>query len=281
MELIAAQKRRSAPSSKPLPKRKIFPFLQLPAEIRNIIYENCLSDPAGIYLEATTKKYRRTVQRCPEDRFRYFPAMPDSDDGASDSGDEEKGPRKESRPGMRRLVPSLLAVCKQINQEGRDILYGNHFYLADTLAMHSFLVDLTPRGASLLKQITLICWGQGRGIHKAYNHAGFAALASATNLEKFKVHGYRGWSADSKSVARTFYRDAFPWLEAVGAAKGKLDAAVDIIEVRVSLGNPLGRLLADRAQTGMLSCESPLRWLSLMYIFRWHATASQDSQSGG
>lgn len=30
-----------------------------------------------------------------------------------------------------------------------------------------------------------------------------------------------------------FYRDAFPWLEAVGAIKGKADAAADLVRVQV------------------------------------------------
>jgi hypothetical protein len=35
----------------------------------------------------------------------------------------------------------------------------------------------------------------------------------------------------AKRWARQIYRDAFPWLEAVGAAKGKADAAVDKISL--------------------------------------------------
>ena len=41
------------------------------------------------------------------------------------------------------------------------------------------------------------------------------------------------WSSDPKPRATRFYRDAFPWLEAIGAAKGKADAAVDLVDVRV------------------------------------------------
>jgi hypothetical protein len=32
-------------------------------------------------------------------------------------------------------------------------------------------------------------------------------------------------------AARQIYRDGFPWLEAVGMAKGKVDAAVDIVDL--------------------------------------------------
>jgi hypothetical protein len=41
------QKRKERPA-RPLPKRKIFPFLQLPAEIRILIYEYALHDPYEI-----------------------------------------------------------------------------------------------------------------------------------------------------------------------------------------------------------------------------------------
>ncbi len=33
------------------------------------------------------------------------------------------------------------------------------------------------------------------------------------------------------TVARQLYRDGFHWLEAVGAARGRFDAALDLIEI--------------------------------------------------
>jgi hypothetical protein len=228
------QKRKIAPS-RPLPKKKIFPFLQLPAEIRNEIYSHCLHDPAGIYLFSTTQKFRRTVCRGTEISFRGSPpTLPprpnsDSDDDDEDVAAQPDQPCTDFRP----FVPALLAVCKQINTEARDILYGHEFYVKDTLALHSFLVDLGPRAAGYLKNLTLGEWGFGRGVHKAYNHACFTALTTATNLEHFTFHGILSWSQSAKSGATVFYRDAFPWLEAVGNAKGKADAVLDVIDVMV------------------------------------------------
>ncbi|KAJ4290236.1 hypothetical protein N0V90_010451 [Kalmusia sp. IMI 367209] len=231
------QKKRKATAPRPLPKRRIFPFLQLPAEIRNMIYGLCLTDPAGIYLHSTTKKFRRTVCRVPEVDVRgqaYTPVH----DGNSNSEDNENENEISQQPKpseyVQPLVPALLAVCKQIHLEARDVLYAHDFYMHDTLAMHSFLVDLGARAAAYLKSVTLAEWGVGRGVHKAYNHAGFTALAAATNLEKFTFHGFLSWRQDSKAGATSFYRDAFPWLEAVGAARKKADAAVDLIEIHVS-----------------------------------------------
>jgi hypothetical protein len=232
-------------TNKPLPKRKVFPFLDLPAEIRNQIYGLCLFDPAGVYLASTTKRYRRTVERVSEDTYRVEPygspmltdsssSISDNDDDEDQEGEKKKEKEKEKeKPSdtIHPLVPALLALNKQIYQESREVLYSNDFYMGDTLAMHSFLVDIGPRAATLLKRVALIHWGEGRGVHKAYNHAAFAALSSATNLEDFIMYEYMSYRTDPKAVATQFYRDAFPWLEAMGSTKGMLEAGVDIINI--------------------------------------------------
>lgn len=143
----------------------------------------------------------------------------------SEASGEEAQP-----PAARSLVPSLLAVNKQIYNEGRDILYGNYFKLADPITMHSFLVDIGPRAAKWLKSVTLLSCGPWRGMQKGYNHSSFAMLAQATNLQKFRIDGAMSWG-NSKWTARQVYRDGFPWLEAVGVEKGRLDAAIDLIEM--------------------------------------------------
>ncbi|KAF6225363.1 hypothetical protein HO173_012801 [Letharia columbiana] len=53
----------TAVSTKTLPKRNIFPFTSLPAELKNQIYALSLIDPDGIFLISKTKQYRRTIQR--------------------------------------------------------------------------------------------------------------------------------------------------------------------------------------------------------------------------
>ena len=56
---------------------------------------------------------------------------------------------------------------------------------------------------------------------------------SATNLEKFTFHDLLSLRKSPKPGATAFYRDAFPWLEAVAAAKGKVDAALDVLDLQV------------------------------------------------
>lgn len=129
------------------------------------------------------------------------------------------------------LVPSLLGVSKQILHESRDILYSNKFIFENTSAMYSFLINMGPTRAPLLKTIVLLGFMYGRG-SKGYNHACFTALTWATNLTEFVLDNVDPhWYRSVKRFAEQLYRDAFPWLEAVGNAQRKVDAAVDILNM--------------------------------------------------
>lgn len=129
------------------------------------------------------------------------------------------------------LVPSLLAVNKQVHREGCDNLYSNELIFADTIALYAFMINLGPDGsASHLKTMRLKGWGHGR-TSKAYNNACFAVLIWAKNLEKFYMDCSVGWYRQPKNAAQQIYRDAFPWLEAVGRTKAKFDAALGVLEL--------------------------------------------------
>ncbi|KAI4933027.1 hypothetical protein J4E85_003430 [Alternaria conjuncta] len=221
-----AKKRAVATSSRPLPKRKIFPFLKLPAEIRNIIYEYTLTDPSGINLVGVFKHKRRNVERI----SAKLQAELSEGSSWSDAQRMNNGIRRaqeESAP----LVTSLLAVSKQIHQEGVDILYGkNEFIFTDSFALYNFMINLGPNRSKSLRTLRILGWLHGRAM-KAYNHSCFAALVWATNITAFHIDSQIGWHRASKYGAEQLYRDAFPWMEAVGMARGKVDAVVDIIKL--------------------------------------------------
>lgn len=233
VESNPAKKRSKSRNSRPRPspKEKTFAFMELPAEIRNIIYDLCLHEPKGIYLASTTEKFRRTVQRAPKADIELVLKVSTYRNGGDSAGSDGVDENDLDALAPRTLVPSLLAVNRQIYKEGRDILYSNAMRLLDPLALHSFMVNIGPRAASLIKDVTLCSWGGWRGMHKAYNHASFAAMVSATNIEKFKLDGWLMCKNEPKYVARQMYRDGFPWLEAVGLQKGSMEAAVKLIDV--------------------------------------------------
>lgn len=240
--LRRAQKQRKTAACRPLPKRKIFSFLKLPAEIRNVIYTYALTDPHGINFVAVQRNRRRSVERVSQKtlesvsggRIYYHPTT--INDRFDDADDAPMS-----------LVPSLLAVNKQIHQEACDILYSNELVFADPVALYAFMINLGPVSASRLRKIRLNGWGWGRTT-KAYNNACFAVLIRATGLEKFRIDTNISWHSQPKGTAQQLYRDAFPWLEAVGDAKGKFDAALDILEVaEESLGRNNWNISKDRS----------------------------------
>jgi hypothetical protein len=129
------------------------------------------------------------------------------------------------------LVPNLLALSHQIYSEAQPFLYRmNAFVLEDTTALHSFLATVGPRNSVLLADVTIKEWGYSKA-HKALNHPAFTLLVNAVNLRRLHLDCRLHWRSNPKSVAMQIYRDGFHWLEAVGVAKGKFDAAVEIIEL--------------------------------------------------
>jgi hypothetical protein len=221
------EQKRKVPAPKPLKKSKIFPFLQLSAEIRNIIYKYALADASGINLQGAFKHRRRTVERISAEAQSqaqrrgggyHYRSSQRTNDGKPDGIEE---------PVV--LLPSLLAVCKQIYHESSGILYGNEFIFTDTFALYNFLLNLGPSGSKQLKHVRLLGWGYGRGM-KGYNHSCFATLVWATSLETLLIEDTASYSHDPKANATQLYRDAFPWLEAVGMTKGKADAAIDVLQ---------------------------------------------------
>jgi hypothetical protein len=128
-------------------------------------------------------------------------------------------------------VPNLLALSHQTYSEAQPFLYRkNAFVLEDTMALHAFLANIGPRNSALLAYVTIKAWGHSR-THKALNHPAFTLLVSAVNLRRLHLDCRLHWRSSPKSVAMMVYRDGFHWLEAVGVAKGKFDAAVGIIEL--------------------------------------------------
>ena len=170
------------------------------------------------------KHYRRIVERKVPDRPYQLPQL-------NPSQSESESESSSDATTLPTLAPGLLALNHQIYAEAQPILYSaNTFALEDTYALHAFLANIGPRNTALLANITILGWGRSR-THKALNHPALTLLANAVNLRCLRLDDQIGWASTPQSVARQVYRDGFHFLEAVGVAKGKRDAAVEIIEV--------------------------------------------------
>ena len=230
-------------ASRPLAKRKIFPFLKLPAEVRNMIYGYALSDPTGLNFLATTRAHRRTFVRVSSSKMASF-----ANKGRGRHYHWPWGAHRGQLPIETELpiippsamVPQLFATNKQLYEEASSFLYSSEFVFGDTLALHAFLLSLGPRGVSRLKKIRLFNWNDTRS-SKAYGNACFALLAPAVDISDLFIDTGPIQHNSPKHAARTFYRDAFSWFEAVGRAKIRADAAIDVLHVdlkRVSIYHP-------------------------------------------
>ena len=191
--------------------------MALPAELKNEIYALALTDPNTIFFVAKTKRYRRIVQR--------------SDPSTVTRG---CGCRSHSylssSTAVPALIPNILLLNRAIYAETQPILYaGNTFAFDDTSALHAFLASIGPKNCATVTDITLRGWGYTRS-HRAFNHSAFTALASAVNLSRLRLDCRFGWGGPRK-LAKQLYRDGFHWLEALGAVKGKFDAAIDVLEI--------------------------------------------------
>ncbi|EOD48092.1 hypothetical protein UCRNP2_5158 [Neofusicoccum parvum UCRNP2] len=228
--------RRKPRNTRPLPKHKIFPFLSLPRELRDMIYQECLIDPIGaLYLEERTIRYRRHAVRVaqgPQDYISNYsrsnaamPAWPHPDDHPHDSA----SPLTLHHAS---LAPGLLGACQQIRAEAAPLLYGQRFVFEDSCALHGLLAGLAPGTRGLLRDVTVLDTHRWRSMKKFADGASLALLADgAANLASLTYpDSCVGWGNSAKHAARRFYRRAFRWLEAVSRVKGVV-AAVEVVRL--------------------------------------------------
>ena len=201
--------------------------MALPAELRDYIYELVLTDEDGLALVSKTRAYRRTIARgiiLVDDTWHYSRNRRrirtidhvESEDGNISYND---------------LAPNLLAVSKQIHAEAVGYLYKQPIMLEDTMALHAFLAAIGPSNRRQITDLTVKQWGNGRGTHKAMNFASLTLLAGCTNLRALNLDCQIGWVRQPKNLARQIYRDGHCFLEEYGAANGRKDAAVEVLQL--------------------------------------------------
>ncbi|KAH0269174.1 hypothetical protein KCU91_g8897, partial [Aureobasidium melanogenum] len=212
---------------------RVFPFLSLPSELRNKIYSMALEDPDGMVLHEGWRAHRRVPKRCQyhncEDRERYA--------GIGNLVYSNESYHNQEGQASCTLVPSLLAVSKQIYAEAAAILYSQPLHFVNTTALHSFLAPLSNQTGSLVRNITIHNYENwGRGVRKAMNVSAMTLLRTCSNLETLRIEGfanyywhYRHWGTtpnthkagriEGMSIAQQIYRDAAFWFDTIGAEK--------------------------------------------------------------
>jgi hypothetical protein len=222
-----------------------FPFLQLPAELRLMVYNFALVDTLHtIRFGVTTSK---VDGRCIVQRFYRARRGPADRD---DLPEQTKGSLTKSMKSYRPdptfpqfvFGVNILQVCRQTNAEAAPIFYGdNMFGLEATPHLHVFLIHfqhrlplvkqlgisrlrLNPHTSSVPKELS----------SKRLIHA-FLLLVEATNLKALYLHIPFLQSLAGKEVIAAhclFYYEGFHKLAAaMGQAKGDSLAVLEVLKL--------------------------------------------------
>jgi len=173
-------------------KQSPFPFLSLPAEIRNEIYEYTLTDFVGGF-----SVYTRTHGN----RYEVLRGGPLITHLRSTS---------DWRVDNREIAPlgmSVLSINRSIHDEATSYLYSRHFYFEDGKALYLFLRCIGGKNRALLRHVTLMNWTYN-GTRVGFMHPAFDLLAEATGLQSLGLQRL-------PSQVTIFYRQTYYWLKAV------------------------------------------------------------------
>ncbi|KAL5407905.1 hypothetical protein PMIN06_007052 [Paraphaeosphaeria minitans] len=213
-------------NTRPPPKHKIFPFMSLPAELRNRIYEECLPSPTklpdsyggnreGIWLSSKQRCYKRTVayvSSFDETELEYLKHgsgfiaratrggtsrghgrgwasnLPGNDHDNSESENEEP------QTGPKTFSFNILSVCKKIYDEAAPMMYARPLVFTDVDGLFGFAAQLSPRTAKLIRSIEVRCWNPAPS-RKSRGHNALAMLAAkgVTDLTSLFVNCSMGY----------------------------------------------------------------------------------------
>ncbi|KAF4536385.1 Hydrolase [Lasiodiplodia theobromae] len=191
---------------------KPFRFMDLPAELRNAIYELALTHPEPMRLRDYDHTGRHAVR------------LTDSTFGRRYAKSREKLPT---------LIPNLLLLNKAIHAESGSILYQNKLVFYNCTAMWHFLQPLSQTTKSWIKKIAL-CDIRTGNIAKGYMAPAFQSLIALPNLQSLQFLDFDYWYF-TWAFAKMFLREAYYWIDAVGKAKGDRHAAIELLAVDTTM----------------------------------------------
>lgn len=136
----------------PLERKDIFPFMQLPAELRIHIYHMALHRSEPLFLHAArVEKDLEDVSTLDES----CPLVSTSAITAPTRRPRAPSPPPDITPLLDPVVPTILRLNQQIYKEARSVLYsGNTFTLSLISGIHT-LSTLHQRSRSLIKHVIL------------------------------------------------------------------------------------------------------------------------------
>ena len=135
--------------------------MDLSAELRNEIYELALTEEDGITLVTRTKQLRRRVARGTikiEQSGSYFGKQRRTGGFRSYWRVAQATQSITTGRAHRQLSPDLLAVSKQIREEGSSILYRQDLIFEDMMSLHAFIAQIGTYNQKLVTELTVKSW---------------------------------------------------------------------------------------------------------------------------
>ncbi|KAF2675518.1 hypothetical protein BT63DRAFT_450506 [Microthyrium microscopicum] len=142
----------------------IFPFLNLPPEIRNRIYHWCLTIDGGktMTLEDDLQNYpgRVNIERTKRETLAFrankpYQRVTDGYRNPNPQGITADGKRVDRYISTPLLIPKVLRINKQIYAEAINMLYSRTFIFRSAKAVMTFVLAIGARNCELIKRIHL------------------------------------------------------------------------------------------------------------------------------
>lgn len=148
------ESKASLPDDSSLEPKDIFPFMQLPAELRIHIYHMALHRDTPLYLHAARPPEKDFEDINTLDADAQLLASP-PDLSARTRRARIPSPPPDITPPLDPVVPTILRLNQQIYKEARSVLYSaNTFTLSLVSGIHT-LSTLHQRSRSLIKHVIL------------------------------------------------------------------------------------------------------------------------------
>ncbi|KAI4715826.1 hypothetical protein E4T48_07997 [Aureobasidium sp. EXF-10727] len=221
-----APKRKPA-VKKPKPKQPLedvaFPFMDLPVEIRIMIYRLLLKETSTSLTLVTQVQAGQEVVR------RGF--LKKQQKGHRGRQIFLKTVHKPKDKDIVHFQPVVLRLCKSVHDEAIPILYGQTFEFEHPVALQKFLFTIGPDNRLLLQHIVLRGWG--RDDFETWKHAFVSALdrlLSAQNLKSIHLDRHIHSRSDGakshfkgyeKLPVEYFNGCVEFWVQNINAARGK------------------------------------------------------------
>ncbi|KAG9828455.1 hypothetical protein KCV05_g15025, partial [Aureobasidium melanogenum] len=198
----APRRKRGPRKPKPKPTQALgdapFPFLELPLEIRRMIYK--------LLLEETSTALTLLTQGHAEQEVVRRGCLKKQPKNLGVRQILKKTVYKANDKGITHLQPAILRVCRSVYDEAISILYRQTFEFEHPIALQKFLFIIGPNNRLLLLNIVLRGWQDGEFPvwQQAFSSA-FDRLLTAQNLRSINMDRHIYSSSDAPLI----YRD--PW----------------------------------------------------------------------